>query len=334
MDHEQLEHSLEDVRTLILGWSRAQGLAALAQNSRPDLLVTLLEEASALKDGNVEDSFLQAWTLARIAPNLPGKQKHEVAQDALRIAQQIKNVAGRAYALRELIPSLTGKERTQVLHDCLNATQAIGEKQERLEALKALAPQLTEELTGQAIVDVYADEDYSDYELWVATTALAPRLTSERLEYVLGRLPMIQDAHRYAGVLRSLAPHLSGSLLERALNMAWAIEDKSRKLGVLTALAPKLKGESFSQILEAVMEAQDASLLSSFLPLLPDSAPLLVAIRQAMTSQLRSYSDETRDSVLQFCARGYLFKPPILSDQTIATVAAHIMEIYQEWEWF
>jgi len=68
--------------------------------------------------------------------------------------------------------------------------------------------------------------------------------------------------------------------------------------------------------------------------LVPDCTGLLRAIRLAMTDHLwNNLAHQDRAALLSFCADDELFARPVLSPDTLAAIAGHIIEICQEWEW-
>jgi hypothetical protein len=56
-------------------------------------------------------------------------------------------------------------------------------------------------------------------------------------------------------------------------------------------------------------------------------------IQLAIAEYMLAARDKPRKEVLQFCADKTLFAQPVFSPGTLATIAAHIIEICGDWKW-
>jgi len=62
-----------------------------------------------------------------------------------------------------------------------------------------------------------------------------------------------------------------------------------------------------------------------------DAAPFYHCFRYL--TPLLSLKNRQRQDILEFCATPDLLAPPLLSAATLGALAAHIVEICQEWRW-
>jgi hypothetical protein len=101
---------------------------------------------------------------------------------------------------------------------------------------------------------------------------------------------------------------------------------------------PQLTGALLDQGLVAALAVSDerwrAQALSSFMSVTPDGAQPVTQIRGAMIDHIfQNLSRQARCAVLEFCSDVTLFFPPILSPNTLASIASHIIDICRRWTW-
>ena len=130
---------------------------------------------------------------------------------------------------------------------------------------------------------------------------------------------------------------LTAADLERGLDAALVIGNEYRRAEALAELAPQLTGALLERGLDAALvighEGERAEALAAFLPLVPDQALLLKTVRQAMAGYLLTLVDGRRKDVLKLCAVRELFTPPIVSPETLGTIAKDIVKICGDWHW-
>jgi len=345
---------------------RARVLAAmvpqLVGEEREQVLREGLASAQATQDEQRGDA------LATLAPYLTG----ELLQQGLALANTIANDLSRAEALAALASQLTGATREAVLHevitgvlasedwefqaralvalapqlaaeDCevmLRVTLEINDGCCRADALTALAPRLAGGLLQKGLAAALAIDD--EESRIRALAALIPQLMDgdreEALRAGLAATQLISKDYIRADALAALAPHLIDELLQEGLAATQVIEGDWSRAHALAALAPHLTDELLQEGLAATQVIEGdwsrAHALAAFLPVISNSEALIRSIRQAVADYLWTASEGLeRELIAQFCADRDLFTPPILSPDTLAAIAGHIIEICQEWEW-
>ena len=105
---------------------------------------------------------------------------------------------------------------------------------------------------------------------------------------------------------------------------------------------PQLIGEAREEALQAALASVQAigdaryraQALAALLPHVTDVRFLFAHNSPRHGRSFAEYpANRRREEVLEFIADEKLFAPPILSPDTLAAIARHIIEICQEWEW-
>jgi hypothetical protein len=351
LDEKQLAWTAETVLAIrnenILLDSIAELVESLAPYLEGDLLARGLETALAM-----ESKSDRARVLTALAPRLKGQAKADALAHGLEAALAIGDLLfgsmHQAVALAALASQLEGQAKADALAHGLEAAL---EGQDRAKALAVLAPHLE----GQAKADALAHGLEAAQAIWYgkhraeALAMLAPHLEGQAKVDALTRgieavLACRDEGSDRAEALAALAPQLEGELLVRGLEVALAIDDEWSRARVLAALAPQLEGELLVRGLEAALaidiEFLRASALAGFLPVAPDTGTLVRNIRQAVEANFLAMQHAKREQELMafFIGQvdlfsGKVFAPPIFTPQTLSTIAGHIIEICNDWEW-
>lgn len=65
----------------------------------------------------------------------------------------------------------------------------------------------------------------------------------------------------------------------------------------------------------------------------PDRERFLARLREGIAHLLLDSRRGRRDTLLRILGQEGLFRPPIVSTETLAAIARHIIEICSEWRW-
>jgi len=331
---ELLRQTLNTVFAFENEFEQASILTVLAPYLTGELLKQTLTAVFAF-----EDKSACTFALAALTPYLTDK----LILQRLGAVHAIEDKWQRALALTALIPRLSGEAYEHTLAAGLAAVHAIEDEWQRVSALIALIPYLDEQARKQALIEglVAANSNQNEEIRAKTLIALAPHLTVDLLQQVLIGATTFQNEEYRADVLQALAPHLTGELLSQALDVALAIQDKIHRARILVALSPYLLESARSQALAHGLEAASAIeaenyqawMLASFLPVIDDHSILIRKIRQALTGYLLTSEEQKRESILELFAEETLFTPEILSSAILETIAHHIIEICNEWQW-
>jgi hypothetical protein len=326
--------------------------------------------AAALAIGEEED---QLAALTKLAPYLTGESLASALDAVVAFrdpgppsgAHAPTPRGTPAQALAALAPRLTG----DLLARGLSAALQISWDSERIRTLEAFVPQLTDALLREALNAVLSmDNQWSFVQMLIV---LAPRLTGELLERALQAALKIEDNERRAKVLASLSSNVSPDrkmgILERELCLALDLVHEERA-NILVTLGPyppeNLKEYTLETALALPDERGRAELLIALAPQLSERL-LGRAVRPALALTHRGWrklalaalvprvsseiADDcieaalaltdidsqglNREAMLRLCANKELFTVPQLRADTIVTIAEHIVEICQEWQW-
>ncbi len=332
------EEGLAAAQTITHEGSRAMALADLARNITNNLVQGWLTAVQTIRDRTlIPNAF------AKLAPHLTG----DLSQAWLTAVLTISDEEDRRNALTALMPHLTGDPLQMGLAALLTAVLTLPNESVRVERLTALAPHLSSYLLQTALA---AAQDINDEWARVgALDTLAPAFASKLFRTIrTGAQTITTNFLRLrTRMLAVVAPHLPSAArrmqtLANRLMAARAIGDERSRAKALVALLPHLTGTAQKLTFQAGLTAAQAikndvnraHALATLLSNTRNRAPLLKAIHLAMSDYLWNHlQHEKREAVLQFCADPELFAPPILSPDTLAAIAGHIIEICTEWEW-
>ena len=121
------------------------------------------------------------------------------------------------------------------------------------------------------------------------------------------------------------------------MQAAHRIPSAEPRFEALVAQVPQLVGEALARGLQAVVDFEDEeyrAMVAAFLYSAPDPEAVLRAARKATADcLLNRLSAVRREVVLKFCADRKVFAPPFLDQDTLATIAGHIVEVCEKWKW-
>lgn len=191
-------------------------------------------------------------------------------------------------------------------------------------------------------------------EDWWAEVLMDPLASSQQpkvqfyglLEQTLDITLALWLDEQQARLLVDLTPQLKKELLRRALDAVPALRKKGRyRIRALTTEAPLFMGEPSAGEIEQILQSLEAepALMEEFkravrqaeyLSQVVNQNPLLKLVRQAMVNALWKAKDWPRQNVFERrFIYNLLFSPPMLSSETLGTIASDIIEICEEWQW-
>lgn len=283
------EQALKVLQGLDERWMQAEMLVALApsliEEQKNHVLAQAFEKTLDLDD----DGLRKERLLRALVPQLKGK----LLEQALEAALTLQVARAQAEVLIASIPQLTEKQRGQVLSQAFELVLAIQENDVKAEMLIKLSPYLTEELLERALeVAMVLDNEFG----WQAQAliALASRLPQKQRDQVLTHVikavltPTPREHARW--LLEKLAPQLTGELLEQMLGNARILDDSWEQAVVLADLVSKLEGGQRTQIIVHTLETaltlrnmEQARILAVLIPLIPG-----VQRKQVLTLALKA----------------------------------------------
>jgi inorganic triphosphatase YgiF len=294
-------------------WRLSEIFALLGPQLTGDLRERGLEIARTIKDDYKRALAVSASALAALAPRLAPDQQRQAIEQGFEAAQQLRDSFSSAYSVAQALSALVPYFAADQIQRALDAAERIWDASAQADVLAVLAPRLPENLIERCLKDALKLSD----------------------GYSSRNNPDLR-----AKVLIALAPKLAGDLLQRAFDAARWLGQPLRTRTII-ALAGRLPGVQQIQILKQalrdVLAIPDTRLraetLPSLLTLTEDQAAILMAIRATITDALMDSQGLNREAMLRLCANKELFTVPQLRADTIVTIAEHIVEICQEWQW-
>lgn len=262
-----LAHDLQGAREVLTYASRAPepaqrcaALVALAPYLPDDLVDEALAIANVIEDevvragavgrlaarlielgqigrGRVAIESLQDLALRATALAVTARHRAEVAEEAIRIAGELRSRPARANALSQVAEQLAD---CGLSDDAVDAAQRIGDAGIRWGVLGRIASHLPQALAEAAVTRAYGIPEAGKRVR--ALVPLLPRLTESQVHAVLEDISELsnraEEAAAYAEVARYLSEPLATSIRERALERALKVKDPfNRGQAVVTVIA-------------------------------------------------------------------------------------------------
>lgn len=239
----------------------------------------------------------------QVKTRLIGQLKDILVEHAMRLTLTAREGWARNEMVLSLSPYLSDRQRIFIMKHGLEAVEAISDEKRRALLIGLLAPQLRECSLLERVMNLLAAMTQGTEEL----KALIPQLKEfALLQQGLKTVATVRQEKKRVELLVAFAPHLKEfALLEEGLKIAWATADEWWRIHALAA----------------------------FLPFVEDRPALLKSIKQMLVNRLSLMLALPRERLFKDVPLKELFTSFFYSSGTLNALAAHIIEICEEWHW-
>lgn len=278
---------------------------------------------------SIAEERRQARLLAALVPQVPD----EFLPLILDRLVTIRDDWYRFQVLSVLKPRLTSNLMAKALAAALGLQSEVN----RAKALVLLAPHLAGDLLTKA-TDAAEAISYDLYRAEALTAVAFVHEGFRRLEvlrHALSAAQAIEYEWSRAFVLTSLAPLLPEEMLHAGTELDVALSEWRPRVLIKASseLSLIFRGSGQEPVYARDINTQ-ARLLAAFADLLVNPELISRLIQSVLARYLfHSMSQKERRYVLRFCSDQVIFSPPVMDAATLTSIANHIREICQEWEW-
>jgi transcriptional regulator with XRE-family HTH domain len=320
------------------------------EEKKSNVLGKSLDEAALMPKGSQWEQLRVAALLTSIVPYYSGGQQRELIQQArdllseliydIGVSESQKEVAAKLFA--NLLPYLHDGEKLEAIERALE--QFVSEIPEDarilMEMIYFLLPHLSQpqiERVKQTAVKLYERKpvelyfDNQDRELFGTEP-----FSGQEIFILIMLLPYLdkEESHNWYCRLLKEKPFVKNNLLHVVFLTKLAAVSEEHEREELVAEALRLCLPSQNQNNESLLKFS----LELFHAVDPHQE-LLASLRKALIDSLLSMAHVDRDTLFSFCCDTAflsdipLLAPPLLAEDILQTIAEHVIEICEEWEW-